>query len=270
MTDQNAPKRKQGHPPWTEEQKQARRELNAQKRADAEAAERAAEQEYAKKRKRGRPPWTEADHAKNAATWAKKRAKRDEERKALIAANPGKTKKELGLNYSWKPADGSDSGYRRVMLKQARVGISLPPIDIKDPKQVEQRICEYFDFCESADKLPNGPGMANWLGVSKSTLHQWRTGAVNQATHTPIIQRAYSVMEEILVDSVQGSKKADIGGMFILKTTFGYKEDQDVPMSDSTQNDQLPSVEEIKRIYLNDGKTVETTFADEQKGDGGE
>ena len=29
-------KRKRGHPPWTEEQKQARRELNAQKRAERE------------------------------------------------------------------------------------------------------------------------------------------------------------------------------------------------------------------------------------------
>ena len=46
MTEQIEPKKKRGRPPWTEEQKQARRELNAKKREERAIEQRRMETQY--------------------------------------------------------------------------------------------------------------------------------------------------------------------------------------------------------------------------------
>ena len=57
MDGQNEPKKKRGHPPWTEEQKQAARDRAARKREERAEEERQAERRYhARRRERGRNP----------------------------------------------------------------------------------------------------------------------------------------------------------------------------------------------------------------------
>lgn len=264
-------KRKRGHPPWTEEQKAARRELNAKKREERAIEQRRMETSYqqrkrVKKGKRYRDgqagPWSPEMRASNKKAWDDKFAERDKEYKQLIADNPHKTKKELGIPDTWKPRDGSPTGYYGVRLRQARVGIDLPPININNPHEVEQRIDEYFDFCEMNDKPPNMVGMANWLGVNRQTLQKWKDGDYSEMT--PIIQRAVAVIEESLIEQVQADPKVMVGGMFLLKSMFHYKEQQDIVITTGAQNDAEMSADEIAKRYLGDGKTVETTFADEE------
>lgn len=274
MDGQNEPKKKRGHPPWTEEQKAARRELNAKKREERAIEQRRMETSYqqrkrVKKGKRYREgqdgPWSAEMRASNKKAWDDKFAERDKEYKQLIADNPHKTKQELGIPDRWKPRDGSPTGYYGVRLRQARVGIDLPPININNPHEVEQRIAEYFDFCEMNDKPPQMMGIANWLGVSYGTVQSWKNG--NYAEMTPIIQRAMAVVEESLVEQVQTDPKVMVGGMFILKTQFHYKEQNDVNLTFGKQNDAEMSADEIAKRYLGDGKTVETSFADELDGE---
>lgn len=267
-------KKKRGHPPWTEEQKQARRELNAKKREERAIEERRQETQYArskriKKGKRYREgidgPWSAEMRASNKKAWDDKFAERDKEYKQLIADNPHKTKRELGIPEQWKPRDGSPTGYYGVRLRQARVGIDLPPININIPSEVEQRIGEYFDFCEMNDKPPQLMGIANWLGVSYGTVQKWKNGDYSEMT--PIIQRAMAIVEESLVEQVQTNSKVMVGGMFILKTQFHYKEQQDITITTGKQNDAEMSADEIAKRYLGDGRTVETSFADEEGGE---
>jgi hypothetical protein len=274
--DEQKVKRGRGHPPWTEEQKQARREQNAQKRAERAQEELDAEQRYEQAKGHKRPkkykrsdstdPWTASMRRKNKATWDAKLAERDKEYKALIAANPHKTKQELGIPDHWKPRDGSSDGYYGVSLRNARVSINLPPINIKNPHEVEHRIDEYFDFCEMNDKPPNMVGIAAWLGVNRKTLQQWKDGDYSEMT--PIIQRAVMVVEQTLVEQVQDNPKASVGGMFLLKSMFHYKEQQDIVITTGTQKEEL-SADEIAKRYLGDGRTVETEFVEEQNGEYG-
>lgn len=217
------PKRGPGHPPWTEEQKQARRELNA-----------------------------------------KKRAARDAEKLKLMYDNPDKTKKELGItDRHWKPQTGGPEQYYGIKLRQSRVSAGLPPININDPKAVEGRIGEYFDFCEKMNRPPNMVGMANWLGVSYWTVSQWKNG--NYDKMGPVIQKAISIIEDSLITQVQENPKVMVGGMFLLKSMFHYKEQQDIVITTGAQNDAEMSADEIAKRYLDDGKTVETTFAEEDE-----
>jgi hypothetical protein len=263
-------KRGRGHPPWTEEQKQARREQNAQKRAERAQEELDAEQRYEQVKGHKRPkkykrsdstdPWTASMRRKNKATWDAKLAERDKEYKALIAANPHKTKQELGIPDHWKPRDGSSDGYYGVSLRNARVSINLPPINIKNPHEVEHRIDEYFDFCEINNKPPNMVGIAAWLGIGRKTLQQWKDGDYSEMT--PIIQRAVMVIEQTLIEQVQDNPKASVGGMFLLKSMFHYKEQQDIVITTGAQKEEL-SADEIAKRYLEDGRTVETEFVEE-------
>ena len=272
VQNQQSQPRKRGHPPWTEEQKAARRELNAKKREEKAIEERRQETKYArvkriKKGKRYREgidgPWSPEMRASNKKTWDDKLAERDKAYKQLIADNPHKTKDELGIPDHWKPRDGSSSGYFGVSLRNARVSIYLPPINIKNPNEVEKRIDEYFDFCEMNDKPPNMVGMGNWLGVSTGTINKWKSGEWSAETVGPIIQRALSVIEEYLVSQVQDNPKAMVGGMFQLKSMFHYKEQQDIVITTGAQNDAEMSADEIAKRYLDDGKIIDTTFADE-------
>jgi len=275
MTEQIEPKRKRGRPPWTEEQRQAARERAAKKREERAIEERRQETVYEanKRRKKGKRyrdgqagPWSPEMRASNKKAWDDKFAERDKEYKQLIADNPHKTKAELGIPDHWKPRDGSSDGYYGVSLRNARVSIDLPPINIKNPHEVEARIDEYFDFCEMNDKPPNMIGLGNWLGVHVATINAWKNGNWADDTVGDIVQRALSVIEESLVTQVQDNPKAMVGGMFLLKSMFHYKEQQDIVITAKAQNEEL-SADEIAKRYLGDGKTVETSFADEPNGD---
>ena len=273
--EEQTEKRKRGRPPWTEEQKAARRELNAKKREERAIEERRAETAYqqrkrVKKGKRYREgkdgPWSPEMRASNKKAWDDKFAERDKEYKQLIADNPHKTKAELGIPERWKPRDGSSDGYYGVALRQSRTSLNLPVINIKNPHEVEQRIDEYFDFCEVNNRPPNMVGLGNWLGVGYQTISKWKNGDWDVDTVGEVVQRALSVIEESLVTQVQDNPKAMVGGMFLLKSMFHYKEQQDIVITASSKTDEL-SADEIAKRYLGDGKTVETEFADEPNGE---
>jgi hypothetical protein len=269
--EEQTEKRKRGRPPWTEEQRQAAKERAAKKREERAIEERRQETAYqqrkrVKKGKRYRDgqagPWSPEMRASNKKAWDDKFAERDKEYKQLIADNPHKTKKELGIPDYWKPRDGSSDGYYGVSLRNARVSINLPPINIKNPHEVEHRIDEYFDFCEMNNKPPNMVGLGNWLGVSVGTIQKWKNGEWGSGEVVEVIQRALSVIEESLVTQVQDNPKAMVGGMFLLKSMFHYKEQQDIVITTGTQKEEL-SADEIAKRYLGDGKTVETEFVDD-------
>ena len=265
--------KKRGHPPWTEEQKQARRELCAKKRAEREAEEQAAIQRYEQVKGRKRPkkykrsdktdPWTAAQRRNIMAAWDKKFEGRDKEYKALIAANPHKTKQELGIPSNWKPRDGSFDGYYGISLRNARVSLNLEPINIKNPHEVEQRIDEYFDFCEANNRPPNMVGLGNWLGVGIWTINRWKNGDWRADSVDEVVQRALSVIEESLVNQVQDNPKAMVGGMFLLKSMFHYREQQDIVISAGDRDQNKLSADEIAKRYLGDGKTIETEFVED-------
>ena len=270
--EEQTEKRKRGRPPWTEEQKAAFSAKMAKKREDKAIEERRQETAYqqrkrVKKGKRYREgkdgPWSPEMRASNKKAWDDKFAERDKEYKQLIADNPHKTKQELGIPAQWKPRDGSSDGYYGVSLRNARVSINLPPINIKNPHEVEHRIDEYFDFCEMNDKPPNMVGLGNWLGVSVGTIQKWKNGEWGSGEVVEVIQRALSVIEESLVTQVQDNPKAMVGGMFLLKSMFHYKEQQDIVITTGAQNDAEMSADEIAKRYLGDGKTVETEFVDD-------
>lgn len=149
---------------------------------------------------------------------------------------------------------GDNSRY----LRHALVGVSLPPIDISDPVQVEQRISEYFQYCIDNDMKPNMVGMANWIGVSKRALDGWKRGEYGKSK-TPIIERAAMVLEELWQDYMHDGKVNPASGIFLGKNMFGYRDVQDVQLAAVNPLGEMRDPAEIAQKYdylvLDDGDT---------------
>jgi hypothetical protein len=119
-----------------------------------------------------------------------------------------------------KPGDNSR------FLRLAMVSLSLPPIDISDPKQVEQRITDYFQFCLDNDRKPNMKGIGNWLGISRETVNNWKRGDYRGDTHCDLIKKAVDILEELWVDYMLNGKVNPASGIFLGKNMFDYKDEQ--------------------------------------------
>lgn len=141
--------------------------------------------------------------------------------------------------------ENAEPGDNSRYLRFAMVSLDLPPIDISDPEQVEQRINDYFVFCIENDRKPNMVGMANWLGVDRDTVKTWKTGEYRSSTHSAVIKKAINILEELWVDYMQNGKVNPASGIFLGKNMFGYKDVQDVtltpgsPLGDAPDQKQL-------------------------------
>lgn len=145
--------------------------------------------------------------------------------------------------------ENTEPGDNARFLRMARVSLSLPPIDISDPKQVEQRIIDYFDFCEQNDRKPSMIGMANWIGVDRKTVQFWKSGDYRSETHLPVIKKAIDLLEELWVDYMQNGKMNPTSGIFLAKNMFQYKDVQDVVVTPNNPYD-TQSEEELSGKYL--------------------
>ena len=239
--------------PWSPEER-ARRELNKRLRAEGKLPP---------EKKRGRPPWTEEQKKeysrKRKATNARKTQEELERALPIIEEN----KRIRRENTKLEPLAEGERKTNARFLREARVGYNLPQIDLTDAAQVEQRINDYLDFCEINDKRPTVTGVANWLGVSIHTMAQWKDGGEYYNKNTSkIVQRIYRLMEEFMVDQLMESK-FPTNFIFLLKNMFGYKDQTDLVVGQGEQNDTEISKEDLEKWFLEDGKTVETTFKEE-------
>lgn len=130
--------------------------------------------------------------------------------------------------------ENTEPGDNARYLRWARLPLSLPPIDISDPQQVENRINEYFTACENQDMKPNMVGMANWIGIDRTTLASWKRGEYRGGSHSHVINKAVGILEDLWVDYMQNGKINPASGIFLAKNMFQYKDVQDVVLTPNT------------------------------------
>lgn len=145
--------------------------------------------------------------------------------------------------------ENTEPGDNARYLRFARVSLSLPPIDISDPNQVEQRINDYFDFCEINDRKPNMIGMANWIGVDRATLNSWKTGEYRNSTHLPVVKKAIDILEELWADYMQNGKINPTSGIFLAKNMFQYRDEQQLVVTPNNPLDNM-APDQVADRYL--------------------
>lgn len=147
--------------------------------------------------------------------------------------------------------DGSDliePGDNSKFVRFAMASWDLPPIDISDPKQVEDRLKLYFQHCADNDRKPQIIGMANWLGVDRSTVNSWKRGEYRSETHSPIIRKAIDIIEEMWIDFMQNGKINPATGIFLAKNFFQYADTQQVVVTPNNPLQDLDEDQARKRI----------------------
>lgn len=144
--------------------------------------------------------------------------------------------------------ENTEPGDNSRYLRYAMASLDLPPIDISDPVQVEQRIKDYFQFCIDNDRKPNMKGLGNWLGVDKTTVNSWKRGECRGNTHSPLINKAIDIMEELWIDYMMNGKVNPGSGIFIGKNLFQYKDVQDIVVSPGQQLADIPA-DEVANKY---------------------
>lgn len=146
---------------------------------------------------------------------------------------------------------GADPGDNSRFIRFAMTAWNLPPIDISDPKQVEQRIADYFQHCMENDRRPQVIGMCNWLGISRQTLNEWVNGVTRRETHGDIIKKAYGFLEEMWAEAMLTNHLNPGSGCFIAKNWFNYTDTQQIVVTPNNPY-QATSDEELKGKYLTD------------------
>lgn len=141
-----------------------------------------------------------------------------------------------------------EPGDNSRFVRYAMASWDLPPIDISDPKQVEQRIGLYFKHCADNDRRPQIIGLCNWLGISRDTLNMWVRGETRNSTHTDIIKKAYAVMEEMWTEYMQYGKISPPTAIFLAKNWYGYKDIADVVITPNNPLQDLDADTARKRI----------------------
>lgn len=146
---------------------------------------------------------------------------------------------------------GMEPGENSKFVRHAMASWNLPPIDISDPEQVNQRLGEYFQYCADNDRKPQVVGMCNWLGISRNTLSTWKNGEYRNGTHSDIIRKAYDMLEEIWIDYMQNGKINPATGIFLAKNYWNYKDVADVVVTPNNPY-QGASDDQLREKYLTD------------------
>lgn len=165
-----------------------------------------------------------------------------------------------------KKLNNPRSGENSRMIRLVLHSLTLPEIDITDPKQVQERISEYFDYCQYYNLFPSISGIANWLGVCRDTVNSWKNGFSRKETHQEIICRAYDVIECVLVDQLMNDAICAPTGIFLLKSVFGYRDRFDIGLEAAARQSRSPlddlslsdeEMESLRRKYLIDAIPAE-------------
>ena len=153
-------------------------------------------------------------------------------------------------------APGDNTKY--VMLG-ARL-FNLPPIDLHDPEQVNDRLNEFFQIHAEADMKPTVSGMGMALGLDRRRLWEIKSG--NYGTQRALadlptltkdsIKRAYEYMEILWENYMQNGKINPVSGIFLGKNNFGYQDKTEYVVTPNMNNDSDYNADDIRKRYMSD------------------
>ena len=143
---------------------------------------------------------------------------------------------------------------------------NLPPINLNDPEQVNNRLNEFFQIHADADMKPTVSGMGMALGLDRRRLWEIKTGnyGSNKWMHNlptltvDSIKKAYEYMEILWENYMQNGKINPVSGIFLGKNNFGYQDKTEYVVTPNVHNDSDYSKEDIMARYSIDSPDSET------------
>ncbi len=167
--------------------------------------------------------------------------------------------KNIGETLAPVTEPGDNAKYIGVSLQL----FNLPAIDLHDPKQVQERLGEYFQIHVEADLKPTVVGMAMALGIDRRRLWEIRADVPNRNQDLPTptrdaIKKAYDFMENLWENYMNNGKINPVSGIFLGKNNFGYQDKTEYVVTPNVNNDSDYNADDIRKRYLTDSATLPT------------
>lgn len=129
----------------------------------------------------------------------------------------------------------------------------------KTDTEIEQRIDDFFSFCQNSSIRPGIESLCMSLHISRTTLFNWANGIGCSRVCQEYIQSAKAFIAAYLEQALLCGKISPPSGIFIAKNWLGYKDT--VSLEDATpKEDARPilSADELPRLIAERyGTTVE-------------
>lgn len=155
--------------------------------------------------------------------------------KNLEKANEGR--KRWIKNNQTTPEENSAN--LTFMLKITSLGDVMNEQDRKNVEKVNERLNDYFNLCIDNGMKATVEGMALALGISTERLRMIRKGQTKYPTEVvDLINMYYQVVNAQLVQEGVNGEGNNLIQMFLLKTNFGYVEQQYINVVSTPQETQ--------------------------------
>ena len=149
------------------------------------------------------------------------------------------------MSIQTKPGDNTK------FLRHALEAFDLPPIDISDIKQIEERTVWYLTKCIEEDMKPGIVALCTALGINRRTFYQWSIGEYRASTHKAFVNKVQNVMEQMMEAYMMNGKINPISGIFLMKNNFGYADKQEFVLTPNNPLGEQKDTKEIEQRYLN-------------------
>jgi hypothetical protein len=126
------------------------------------------------------------------------------------------------------------SGYIAKRIEFTHKLTKLKRVDFSKPKELAERIDQYFELCMSAGVKPQVTALALALGINRSQLWELKVGYRKKwIENVPqeskdIINIAYSILESIWESLAIDGKTNPVTSIFLGKNNFGYRDQIDI------------------------------------------
>lgn len=114
--------------------------------------------------------------------------------------------------------------------------------------EVEQRIDEYFRFCEQSSIRPGVESLGLALSVSRTAIWNWEHGIDCSARRQQLIVKAKRFITAYLEQAMLSNKIYPGSAIFMLKNWAGYKDSVEIEPVQRNLNEPELSKQEIQDI----------------------
>ena len=173
------------------------------------------------------------------------------------------TPNERGIPTIIPPAEEDGAVPMKTITRLNMYVYNMPCINMQDPKQVRQRITDYFLLCDDNNVKPTMKGLAMALNnMSRHFLHavandlqyvnpasgRKREGVMHPSCALEI-KRAVSLLEMNWEAQMYHGKINPVTGIFLGKNNFGYSDKQEYVLTPNTGEIEQRNVAEIEAKY---------------------
>lgn len=140
-----------------------------------------------------------------------------------------------------------EPSFVRKTVSELKEIYSLPPVETDE--DVEQRILDFFQFCERTGQRPGVELLTLFLGRTRQTINNWEHGIGCSLERTEMINHCKSLITSFLEQAHLSGEVNAISCLFLSKVWMGYRENDDITVRLNPQTSQIPqqTIEQIAR-----------------------